>query len=104
MNHQPAVLQGNLNRLVRLTVSEADVRNILYVRSCRVQLGENVDSLTIPTRALYTQMGQTGVVIVDETGNNYFTPVTVISTQGNVTHVIPKNSGYLYEGMIVKLF
>ncbi len=90
--------------LVRLLVSEADVRNILYVRSCRVQLGENVDSLTIPTRALYTQMGQTGVVIIDETGNNYFTPVTVISTQGDVTHVIPKNSGYLYEGMVVKLF
>ncbi len=90
--------------LVRLSVSGADVRNILYTRSCRVQLGENVDSLTIPTRALYSQMGQTGVVIVDETGNNYFTPVTVISTQGDVTHIIPKNSGYLYEGMIVKLF
>ena len=90
--------------LVRLTVQGADVRPILYTRSCRVQLGENVDSLTIPTRALYSQMGQTGVVIVDENGNNYFTPVTVISTQGDVTHVIPKNSGYLYEGMIVKLF
>ena len=90
--------------LVRLTVTGADVRNILYVRSCRVQLGENVDSLTIPTRALYNQMGQTGVVIVDEAGNNYFTPVTVISTQGDITHIIPKNSGYLYEGMTVKLF
>ena len=69
-----------------------------------MQLGENVDSLTVPTRALYTQMGQTGVVLVDEYGNNYFTQVTVISTQGDITHIIPKNSGVLYEGMLVKLF
>ena len=90
--------------LVRLFVEAGQVRNILYIRSCQVQLGENVDSLTVPTRALYTQMGQTGVVIVDEYGNNYFTPVSVISTQGDITHIIPKNAGYLYEGMIVKLF
>lgn len=90
--------------LVRLGVENGDVRNILYTRTCEVQLGENVDSLTVPTRALYTQMGQTGVVIVDEYGNNYFTPVTVISTQGEVTHIIPKNSGVLYEGVVVKLF
>ena len=90
--------------LVRLSVNEGDVRDILYRRSCQVQLGENVDSLTVPTRALYTQMGQTGVVIVDEYGNNYFTQVTVISTQGDITHIIPKNAGVLYEGMLVKLF
>ncbi len=90
--------------LVRLNVNAGDVRDILYIRSCQVQLGENVDSLTVPTRALYTQMGQTGVVIVDEYGNNYFTQVTVISTQGDVTHVIPKNSSLLVEGMLVKLF
>ena len=90
--------------LVRLSVENGDVRPILYIRSCEVQLGENVDSLTVPTRALYTQMGQTGVVIVDEYGNNYFTPVTVISTQGEVSHIIPKNSGVLYEDVVVKLF
>ena len=90
--------------LVRLSVNAGDVRDILYIRSCQVQLGENVDSLTVPTRALYNQMGQTGVVIVDELGNNYFTQVTVVSTQGDVTHIIPKNSGLLYEGMLVKLF
>ncbi len=90
--------------LVRLSVNAGDVRDILYIRSCQVQLGENVDSLTVPTRALYTQMGQTGVVIVDEYGNNYFTQVTVISTQGDITHIVPKNAGVLYEGMLVKLF
>ena len=90
--------------LVRLSVNSGDVRDILYIRSCQVQLGENVDSLTVPSRALYSQMGQTGVVIVDEYGNNYFTQVTVISTQGDVTHIIPKNTGVLYEGMLVKLF
>ena len=90
--------------LVRLLVPNASVQDVLYIRSCSVQLGENVDSLTIPTRALYSQMGQTGVVIVDEYGNNYFVPVSVISTQGDITHIIPKNAGYLYEGMIVKLF
>ncbi len=90
--------------LVRLSVNAGSVRDILYIRSCQVQLGENVDSLTVPTRALYNQMGQTGVVIVDEYGNNYFTQVTVISTQGDITHIIPKNSGVLYEGTLVKLF
>ena len=90
--------------LVRLSVAGGNVRDILYIRSCQVQLGENVDSLTVPTRALYSQMGQTGVVIVDEYGNNYFTQVTVISTQGDITHIVPKNSGVLYEGMLVKLF
>ncbi len=90
--------------LVRLTVADADVKNILYIRSCQVQLGENVDSLTVPTRALYSQYGQVGVVIVDEMGNNYWTPVTVISTEGDVSHIVPNNAGYLYEGMTVKLF
>ena len=90
--------------LVRLSIAGGNVRDILYIRSCQVQLGENVDSLTVPTRALYTQMGQTGVVIVDEYGNNYFTQVTVISTQGDITHIVPKNPGVLYEGMLVKLF
>ncbi len=90
--------------LVRLSVNAGSVRDILYIRSCQVQLGENVDSLTVPTRALYTQMGQTGVVIVDEYGNNYFTQVSVISTQGDITHIIPRNAGVLYEGMLVKLF
>ena len=90
--------------LVRLSVQNADVKNVLYIRSCQVQLGENVDSLTVPTRALYSQMGQIGVVIVDEMGNNYWTPVTVISTEGDKTHIIPNNAGYLYEGMVVKLF
>ena len=90
--------------LVRLKVENADIRNVLYIRSCQVQLGENVDSLTVPTRALYSQYGQVGVVIVDEMGNNYWTPVTVISTEGDVTHIIPNNPGYLYEGMLVKLF
>ncbi len=90
--------------LVRLRVQNGEVRDILYIRSCDVQLGENVDSLTVPTRALYNQMGQTGVVIVDEYGNNYFTQVTVVSIQGDITHIIPKNTGVLYEGMVVKLF
>ncbi len=90
--------------LVRLTVADADVKNVLYIRSCQVQLGENVDSLTVPTRALYSQYGQLGVVIVDEMGNNYWTPVTVISTEGDVSHIVPNNTGYLYEGMTVKLF
>ncbi len=90
--------------LVRLNVKDADVKNVLYIRSCRVQLGENVDSLTVPTRALYSQNGQIGVVITDDMGNNFWTPVTVISAEGDVTHIIPNNAGYLYEGMRVKLF
>ncbi len=90
--------------LVRLVIqSGADVENVLYLRDCEVQLGESVNSLTVPSRALYNQNGRIGVVM-DTDGGQYWTPVTVVSTEGALAHVIPENAGVLYEGVRVLLF
>ncbi len=90
--------------LVRLLIeSGADVENVLYLRDCEVQLGESVNSLTVPARALYNQNGRIGVVM-DTEGGQYWTAVTVVSTEGSVAHVIPENTAVLYEGVRVLLF
>ena len=75
----------------------------LYLRSCQVRLGENVNSLMVPTRAIYVQNGRKGVVMSTE-GVEYWTGVEVIATEGDITYVIPDNAGVLYEGMPVRLF
>ena len=51
--------------LVRLAVL-GDVSDVLYMRTCRAQLGEYVDCMEVPSRALYTQNDAVGVVIVTE--------------------------------------
>lgn len=90
--------------LVRLMVSgDINMGNIMYTRNCSVQLGESVDSLTVPARALHSQNGKTGVVMATESGA-YWTPVTVIGTEGDSAHIIPENAGVLYEGIPVLLF
>lgn len=90
--------------LVRLVIqSGADVENVLYLRDCEVQLGESVNSLTVPARALYNQNGRIGVVM-DTVGGQYWTAVTVVSTEGTVAHIIPENTAVLYEGVRVLLF
>ncbi len=88
--------------LVRLIVDSA-VDPVLYIRDCKVQLGENVQSLTVPTSAVIVQDGQKGVVIV-QPEDNFFVPVTVIAEDGAVSHVIPLNSQHLYQGLQVLLF
>ncbi len=90
--------------LLRLTVAgDINVGNILYVRNCTVMIGESVDSLTVPSRALYVRQGRTGVVIATESGE-FWTAVTVVADDGVTAHVIPENSGVLYEGIPVLLF
>ncbi len=90
--------------LVRLTVTgDINIGNILYMRACRVQLGESVDSLSVPSRALYTRQGRIGVVIATQSGE-YWTGVEVISNDGVTAHIIPENLGVLYEGIPVLLF
>lgn len=90
--------------LVRLVITgDINIGNIMYTRSCSVQLGESVDSLTVPARALRSQNGTTGVVMATESGE-YWTPVTVISVDHDVAHIIPDNAGVLYEGIPVLLF
>ena len=90
--------------LLRLSVAgDINVGNILYVRTCTVMIGESVDSLTVPSAALYTRQGRTGVVMATEAGE-FWTAVTVVANDGTMAHIIPENPGVLYEGIPVLLF
>ncbi|MBQ2978150.1 MAG: hypothetical protein IJE17_11745 [Clostridia bacterium] len=90
--------------LVRLRIEETSaLSNVLYIRSCKVQLGESVNTLMVPSRAIYIQEGRKGVVMTTE-GGEYWTGVEVISDDGTVAYVIPENPGVLYEGIRVRLF
>ncbi len=89
--------------LVRLTIDDtAAVSNVLYIRSCKVELGESVNGLTVPKRAIYNQNGKVGVVLMIE-GRPFFTTVTVLEYQGEVAYIIPDNPSVLYEGLTVML-
>ncbi len=90
--------------LVRLRVDDpAFLPNVLYLRQCQVRLGENVNSLMVPSRAIYVQNGRKGVVMYTE-GGEYWTGVEVISDDGNTAYVIPDNAGVLGDGVRVRLF
>lgn len=90
--------------LVRLTVDNTDaLQNVLYIRSCKVQVGESVNTLMVPSRAIYIQNGRKGVVMATE-GGEYWTAVEVVSDDGTSAYVIPENPGVLYNGTPVRLF
>ena len=90
--------------LIRLLVQDTSfLPNVLYLRSCQVRIGENVNSLMVPSRAIYVQNGRKGVVLVTE-GGEYWTGVDVVSDDGTTAYVIPDNAGVLYEGVQVRLF
>ena len=90
--------------LVRLMVNNTDaLPNVLYMRSCQVQLGESVNTLLVPSRAIFIQNGRKGVVMATE-GGEYWTGVEVVSDDGTSAYVIPDNAGVLYDGVPVRLF
>ena len=90
--------------LVRLLVEDPGfLPSVLYLRSCQVRLGENVNSLMVPSRAIYVQNGRKGVVMATE-GGEYWTGVEVISDDGTTAYVVPDNAGVLYDGVMVRLF
>lgn len=90
--------------LVRLLVYDTSkLPSVMYMRSCKVQLGENVNSLSVPSRAIYQQNGRKGVVMSTQ-GGEYWTGVEVISDDGQTAYIIPENPGLLYEGVRVRLF
>ena len=90
--------------LVRLLVYDTgELPNVLYMRSCKVQLGESVNSLSVPSRAIYLREGKKGVVMTTQ-GGEYWTGVEVINDDGQTAHIIPENPGALYEGVRVRLF
>ena len=90
--------------LVRLLIDDTDfLPSALYLRSCQVRLGENVNSLMVPSRAIYVQNGRKGVVIITE-GGEYWTGVEVISDDGKNAYVIPDNAAVVHENVPVLLF
>ncbi|MBQ9263043.1 MAG: hypothetical protein IJ189_02390 [Clostridia bacterium] len=90
--------------LVRLLVENTDaLSNVLYIRSCKVQVGESVNTLMVPSRAIYIQNGRKGVVIATE-GGEYWAGVEIVSDDGTSAYVIPENAGVLYDGVPVRLF
>lgn len=90
--------------LVRLKVNNTSaLSNVLYIRDCQVQLGESVNTLKVPSRAIHIQNGRKGVVMSTD-GGEYWTGVEVISDDGTEAYVVPENSGVLYEGLRVRLF
>ncbi len=84
--------------LVRLQVS-GDVAPVLYMRTCKAELGEYVDALMVPTSALIEYEGSVGVVLPPNT----FVPVNVINTRGGDAYITPVQAGVLHEGQTVQL-
>jgi len=89
--------------LVRLDVM-SEVKPVLYIRTCTGVLGDNVSSLTVPARALYTQDNMPGVVVVNDDGYQFFIPVNVIEKRDGMVYISPIQQGVLYEGQTVRLF
>ena len=87
---------------VRLDV-QSKVQPILYIRTCSGVLGDNVTSLTVPTKAIYTQDNMPGVVVVDGE-YPFFIPVNVMDEKDGMVYISPIQQGTLYEGQTVKLF
>ena len=87
---------------VRLDVMDK-VKPVLYIRTCTGVLGDNVSSLTIPARALYTQDNMPGVVVVDG-DYQFFIPVNVIDKKDGMVYISPIQQDVLYEGQTVRLF
>ena len=87
---------------VRLTI-QSQVQPVLYIRTCTGVLGDNVASLTIPAKALYTQDNMPGVVVVRE-GYEFFVPVNVIDKRDGMIYISAIQAGALYEGDTVRLF
>ncbi len=87
---------------VRLSV-ENDVQPVLYVRTCSGVLGDSVSSLSVPSRAIYTQDNMPGVVVVDG-DYEWFIPVNILDRRDGVVFIAAIQQGVLFEGQTVRLF
>jgi hypothetical protein len=87
---------------VRLDV-QAPVQPVLYIRTCSGVLGDNVTSLTVPKKAIYTQDNMPGVVVIDGE-YPFFIPVNIVDERDGMVYISPIQQGTLYEGQTVKLF
>ncbi len=88
--------------LVRLRV-RGSVKPVLYMRTCDAVLGESLTTLMVSERAIHTQDGMTGVVVV-EGQTESFIPVNVIRYEDGNAYIQAIQQGLLYENMTVLLF
>ena len=88
--------------LVRLSVY-GSVKPVLYVRTCQAELGDYVSTLMVPARALFSQDGSQGVVVVNGSTQAYV-PVNVVLRHGDYAFISPVQQGILFEGQTVRLF
>lgn len=88
--------------LLQLSV-RGSVNDVLYMRTCQAELGENISTLRVPLRALYQQDGMDGVVVVSG-GAEGFIPVSVIRRSDGYAYITPVQQGLLFEGQTIRLF
>jgi len=88
--------------VVRLAV-ESEVSPVLYIRTCAGELGDNVSTLTVPARAIYTQDNMPGVVVVDGQYQT-FIPVNILDKRDGLVYISAIQQGVLFEGQTVRLF
>ena len=88
--------------LVRLAVM-GDVSDVLYMRKCSARLGEYVDCLKVPVKALSEKNDQDGVVLVTP-DNQVFVPVKVLREEGGYAYISPVQTGTLMKDQTVRLF
>ena len=88
--------------LVRLRVNSS-VEPVLYMRTCEAVLGESMSTLMVNERAIYTQDGMTGVVVV-EGQTESFIPVNVIHYKDGNAYFQAIQQGLLFENQTVRLF
>lgn len=88
--------------LVRLRVNSG-VTPVMYMRTCQAELGDYVQSLMVPSRAILTQDEMTGVVVLDGQ-NQLFIPVNILLRDGDNVYISAIQQGLLYEGQTVRLF
>ena len=88
--------------LVRLRI-RGSVQQVMYIRSCEAVLGESMSTLMVHERAIYTQDGMTGVVLV-EGNTESFIPVNVLHTKDGYAYFQAIQQGLLYEGLTIRLF
>ena len=88
--------------LLQLSVRDS-VDDVLYMRTCQAELGENISTLRVPQRAIYQQDGMDGVVVVSG-GAEGFIPVSVIRRSDGYAYITPVQQGLLFEGQTIRLF
>lgn len=90
--------------LVRLDVS-SDVKDVLYMRTCKAEIGKNVDILVAPRDFLYRRENAQGqmvdtLVVMNESGQMYSYPVEVRDQDANYIYVVPLDAN-LYPGQTI---